>query len=38
LYAEADRTTLSGNQVLGYGTKTTQRHPVGVSAGLVVAF
>lgn len=38
LYAEIDRTTLSGNQVIGYGTKTTQRHPLGVSAGLVVSF
>jgi predicted porin len=38
LYSEIDRTTLSGNQVIGYGTKTTQRHPLGVSAGLVVAF
>ncbi|WP_199541348.1 porin [Paraburkholderia kururiensis] len=38
LYGEIDRTALSGNQVLGYGTKTTQRHPLGVSTGLVVAF
>ncbi|MGN6317827.1 porin [Trinickia sp.] len=38
LYGEIDRTSLSGNQVIGYGTKTTQSHPLGVSAGLVVAF
>lgn len=38
LYAEADRTTLNGNQVIGFGTKTTQSHPLGISAGLTVSF
>jgi predicted porin len=38
VYAEADRTALSGNQVIGFGTRTTQSHPVGISAGLVVSF
>jgi predicted porin len=38
LYAEIDRTSLSGNQVIGFGQKTTQSNPIGVSAGLVVAF
>lgn len=38
VYTEVDRSALSGNQVIGYGGKVTQSHPLGVSAGLVVAF